>query len=90
MVKKITINAIEVFEIRSKNHWVNSFPGAIPKLPVTEEYLFVDAQGNIAMCGEDFMVAEKEATYPIKVYLLKRIAHDSNPQYFNQILNLFK
>jgi len=88
--EKLIINAIEVFEIKSKSHWINSFPGAIPKLPVTEEYLFIDANGNMASCGEDFMIAEKESTYPIKIYLLKRIAHDSDPQYFNQLLNLFK
>jgi hypothetical protein len=86
----INVNAIEVFEIKSKNHWVNSFPRALPQLPKSENLIWIDINGNSAGVGEDFMVAEKKATYPIKIYLLKRIAHDSNPDYFNKLLNLFK
>lgn len=88
--QKIIINAIEVFEIKSKRHWVNSFPGALPKLPPSEKLIWIDINGNSSSVGEDFMIAEKESTYPIKIYLLKRISHDSDPQYFNQLLNLFK
>ncbi len=87
---KLIVNAIQVFEIKSKQHWINSFPGALPKLPSIEKLIWIDSKGNSASCGEDFIVAEKQETYPIKIYLLKRISHDSKPEYFDKLLNLFK
>lgn len=90
MKTEIKINGTLVFEIQSKNHWVNAFPGAIPEIPQRESYLWVDAQGNIATCGGDFMHADKIDTYPIKVYWLQRIEHLKQDSYFLQLSNLFK
>lgn len=87
---QITVNAIEVLELRSKQHWVNSFPGALPKLPPPEKLIWIDSNGNSCGCGEDFMEAEKLMTYPVKIFLLQRIAHTTNPEYFKNLLNLFK
>ena len=85
----ITINATLVYEIPTKNHWINYFPGAVPKIPSVEKYLFVDKNGNTVAVGEDFMNAEKEATFPIKVYLLQRVSHLSNVEYFEKLKQLF-
>ncbi len=89
MTEKIEINATLVFEIRNKNHWVNSFPGALPKLPMSEKFIWVDRQGNTATCGEDFIDAEKLETYPIKIYWLSRTSHTNNPDYVQKIKELF-
>jgi hypothetical protein len=86
MAEEIKINATLVFEITSKRHWINAFPGAIPELPKTEKYIWIDAKGNSATCGEDFMKADGDETYPIKVYLLQRIAHSKNNGYIEKLL----
>ena len=90
-MEQITINGKLVFEIHSKNHWINSFPGAIPKLPMSEQYLWIDKNGNIATCGEDFMYAEKEDYYPIKIYHLQRTCHlnDKNKSYLEKLNAIF-
>jgi len=89
MTTKIEVNGILVFEIKSKNHWINSFPGALPKLPMSEKFIWVDNQGNTATCGEDFMEAEKLESYPIKIYWLSRVSHQINPEYVQKIKDLF-
>lgn len=87
-MEQIKVNGKLVFEIHSKNHWINSFPGAIPNLPMSEQYLWIDNNGNIATCGEDFMYAETEDSYPIKIYHLQRISHlDEKNQNYVQKLN---
>ena len=74
-MEEVKINGELVFEIQSKNHWINSFPGAIPELPMSEQYLWVDKNGNIATCGEDFMFAEDTDSYPIKIFHIQRTCH---------------
>jgi len=86
---KIEINAYLVYQLDSKRDWINSFPGALPKLPMSEKYIWIDKNGNSAGVGEDFMVAENENSYPIKIYLVQRIAHQSKPDYLQKLLNLF-
>lgn len=90
-MESIKINGKLVFEILSKNHWINSFPGAIPEIPMSEKYLWVDKNGNTATCGEDFMYAEQSDSYPIKIYLLQRVCHlnPKNENYVKQLNNLF-
>ena len=86
MAEEIKINGTLVFEITSKRHWINAFPGAIPELPKAEKYIWVDVKGNTATCGEDFMTAEEYQTYPIKIYLLQRIAHTKKNGYIERLL----
>ncbi len=38
-----------------------------------DRLLWVDANGNCATLGQDFMAAKRGGTYPIKVYRLQRI-----------------
>lgn len=68
-----------MLELRSKKHWINSFPGGLPELPMSEKYLWVDANGDTTLIGEDFNYAEISKAYPIKIYHLKRTAHN-NPE----------
>lgn len=86
MAEEIKINATLVFEIRSKQHWINAFPGAIPKLPQAEELIWIDSKGNSATCGEDFATAEDNDSYPIKVYLMERISHTKKNGYIEKLL----
>ncbi|MDR6844486.1 hypothetical protein [Flavobacterium granuli] len=86
MAEEIKINATLVFEITSKRHWINAFPGAIPELPKTEKYIWIDSKGNTANCGEDFMKADSAGTYPVKVYLLQRICHTEKNEYTEGLL----
>jgi hypothetical protein len=83
---EIKINATLVFEIESKRHWINAFPGALPKLPMVEKLIWIDAKGNSATCGQDFMIAEKMDSYPIKIYLLQRVAHLVDQEYADKLL----
>lgn len=87
--QQITINATLVYEIPTKNHWINYFPGAVPEIPGIEEYLFLDKNGNTVTCGEDFMAAEKQSTFPIKVYLLQRVTHLEKAETIKQLMSLF-
>lgn len=86
MAEEIKIKATLVFEINSKRNWINSFPGAIPELPMAEKYIWIDAKGNSATCGEDFSTAEDNDTYPIKVFLLERISHNKKNGYIKKLL----
>ena len=86
MAQEIKIKATLVFEISCKSRWINLFPGAMPELPMTEKYIWIDAKGNSATCGEDFATAEDNHTYPIKAYLIERISHTKNNGYIEKLL----
>ena len=86
---KIEVNGTLVFEIKDKRHWINSFPGALPTLPMSEKLLWVDNKGNTATIGEDFRIADEFDRYPIKIYWLERTAHFDKPEYVQKIKNLF-
>ncbi len=91
-MESITINAHLVFEVRSKQHWVNAFPEALPKLPQQEKYIWIDNNGNSAIIGEYFSAAQELQTYPIKIYWLQRISHKApqNKEYLERIKSLLK
>jgi hypothetical protein len=86
MAEEIKIKATLVLEISCKSRWINMFPGALPELPMTEKYIWIDAKGNSATCGEDFATAEDNDTYPIKVYLIERISHTKKDGYIEKLL----
>ena len=74
-MEKITINGELLFELISKQDWVNRVPKILPdKTRAGETWLWVDINGNVFECGKDFMVAEDKATYPCKVYRLQNVA----------------
>jgi len=72
---KIEVNGELLFELKSKQDWVNRVPRILPdKTRGTEQWVWVDKNGNIFECGSDFMAAEKSETYPCKVYRLQNVA----------------
>lgn len=73
MMERVELNGELLFTLQNKQDWVNKCPGIIPpKKYYGEEFIFVDTNGNILKMGMDFMAAEKQKTYPVKVYRLKR------------------
>ena len=50
-------------------------PEILPeKIRGGETWIWVDKNGNVFECGADFIAAEKEETYPCKVYRLQNVA----------------
>lgn len=75
---KITLNAELLFELANKQQWINRVPQILPeKTRGAETWVWVDINGNVFECGADFTAAEKQETYPCKVYRLNNV---SNPQ----------
>lgn len=71
MEMDVTVKSIFLLELRSKQDWVNKIPGHLPeKAYPGEKFLFVDKNGYIFNSGADFEVAEKQGTYPCRVYRL--------------------
>ena len=67
---KIEISAgKELFRFRNQQDWVNNASTRFPGNGVSaQETLCVDARGRICLTGNEFMRAEREKTYPIRVY----------------------
>jgi len=74
-METIQVNGELLFELESKQAWVNRVPRILPdKIRGGETWIWVDKNGNVFECGADFMDAEKAETYPCKVYRLQNIA----------------
>lgn len=74
-MEKITVNAELLFELASKQEWVNRVPGILPsKTRNGEQWIWADKHGNVFECGLDFMKAEQYITYPCKVYRLQSVS----------------
>jgi hypothetical protein len=68
-MEKITINAEFLFELKSKQDWINKVPGIIPtKTRYSDELIWVDKNGNVLQIGADFSAAETSESYPVRVY----------------------
>jgi hypothetical protein len=79
-MQKIEVNGELLFELESKQDWVNRVPRILPnKTRRAEQWIWVDKNGNVFECGADFMAAEKSKTYPCKVYLLQNVAGFAQP-----------
>lgn len=81
-MEKITVNAVFVIELKSKQDWVNKLPQSLPTLARGEEFIFIDSNGNFLTMGADFSAAEEIKTYPVKVYVKYRT--------FNELVELEK
>ena len=74
-MEKITVKGELLFELESKQQWINRVPQILPeKTRGGEQWIWVDKNGNVFECGLDFTIADKEATYPCKVYRLESVA----------------
>jgi hypothetical protein len=75
MREKITVNGEFLFELKSKQDWVNKVPNILPeKTRSGEQWLWIDKDGNVFEKGLDFSAAERLDTYPCKVYRLQNVA----------------
>lgn len=68
-MKKISVNVEFIYELKTKQDWINKVPSVLPNKAPGENFLFIDAADNVLVTGEDFAVAENEALYPVKIYL---------------------
>ena len=73
-MEKITVNGEFIFELSSKQDWINNVKKKMPKkIRGGEQWIWVDINGNVFECGLDFRVAQEKATYPCKVYRLQNV-----------------
>src|SRR5688572_16935754 len=60
--------AKRVLELVSLNDWVNRVPRCLPeKTRGGEQLIWIDKNGNVLESGADFMAAEEQNSYPVKV-----------------------
>lgn len=79
-MEKIILNAEFLFELANKQQWVNRVPQILPeKIRGGETWVWVDVNGNSFECGADFGAAEKQDTYPCKVYRLQNVSGAVTP-----------
>ncbi|MFA5243677.1 MAG: hypothetical protein WC380_00115 [Pedobacter sp.] len=80
-MEKITVNAEFLFELKSKQDWVNKVPNILPeKIRGGETWIWLDKNGDVFERGLDFMAAETLNTYPCKVYRTINVAHNDIKQ----------
>jgi hypothetical protein len=80
-MEKITINGELLFELSSKQDWVNRVPRILPnKTRAGEIWIWVDKNGDIFELGIDFMAAEEQDTYPCKVYRVQNVSNKNKKQ----------
>ncbi len=78
-IQNITVKGEFIYEIQSKQDWINKCPERLPqKQRSYEQWAWVDKNGNVFLIGEDFSAAEKAATYPCKIYRLQSVADAHN------------
>lgn len=75
----VFIQAEFLFELASKQQWVNCIPRILPpKTRAGEQLIWVDNQGRVFEMGLDFMEAEKKASYPCRVYRPVSVSSDKS------------
>jgi len=76
---RIELEAEFLFELASKQDWVNNVPQILPKkIRPAESWVWLDVNGHVFEIGVDFEAAEKQATYPCKVYRLISVSSNSS------------
>ena len=74
MKELINVNAEFLFELSSKQDWVNRVPNILPdKIRAGESWIWLDKNNNVFECGADFIAADNHDTYPCKVYRLSNV-----------------
>lgn len=72
-MEKVTVNGELLFELSSKQDWINRVPKILPPKRTGEQWIWVDKNGDIFERGADFMAAEENNYYPCKVYRLQSV-----------------
>ena len=74
-MEKVTFNGELILELYSKNDWVNRVPNYLPEnIRGGEQRIWIDKNGNVFECGSDFIAAEKQDSYPCKVYRVQNVS----------------
>lgn len=69
LIEKPSFNGELVLTLESKNEWVRKVPHHLPeKNYPNEHFIWIDANGNTLVMGEDFAAAERIKSFPVKVY----------------------
>lgn len=72
---KPCFNAELILTLESKNEWVRKVPRHLPeKNYYNEQFIWIDANGNTLVMGEDFAAAERMDSYPVRVYRHIRVS----------------
>lgn len=72
---EIRLKAEFVFQLHSKQEWINRVPHILPKKKFeAEKLVWVDKNGHSFEIGLDFNIAQITDSYPCKVYRLIRVA----------------
>jgi hypothetical protein len=66
---KIEVEVEEIITLNSRQDWIKKCPYHLPdKIHERDEFIFIDKFGRFLHKGLDFIVAEKQGFYPVKVY----------------------
>lgn len=72
---KVKANVELLMTLQNKKEWIDRVPRHLPeKANLTEEWIWLDKNGNSLRLGEDFSAAEEMQTYPVKIYRQIRAA----------------
>jgi len=72
---KPSFNGELIITLNSKDEWVRNIPRHLPeKNYYKEQFIWIDANGNTLVMGEDFAAAERIGSYPVKVYRHIRVS----------------
>lgn len=72
--EKVSFMGELLVTLTSKRQWVNQVPDILPDKKRNELWIWLDANGNHLQIGEDFAVADKIKSFPVKVYRVQRVA----------------
>ena len=74
-MEEVKVNAEFLFELSSKQDWINRVPRILPeKIRAGEKWLWIDKNGNSLEGGVDFYAAEEQNSFPCKVYRVQNVA----------------
>ncbi|MFN8700299.1 MAG: hypothetical protein ACK52I_34850 [Pseudomonadota bacterium] len=81
-MQKFEVEGTLVTTLTSKQDWVNRVPRVLEPYRNMggDAFLFIDAKNRVCTLGHDFMIAEKEGTFPVKVVRVRRPAHKEEAQ----------
>lgn len=66
---EVTIKGELLFTLNSKQDWINRVPRSLPpKERANEEFIWVDSNGCLLEMGQDFSAAERQGSFPVRVY----------------------
>lgn len=71
-MEQLIIKAEFLFEFKNMSQWVNNASTWFKPYRHGFAHVCLDKNGDVCYIGEDFMNAEKNNLFPVRVYALKR------------------